>query len=111
MPEKIRFHLDENVEGAIAEGLKQKGIDVTTTPEMGLLNASDKEQVAFALAQGRVIFTHDADFLRLHQAGFEHFGIVYARQGRRLIGEILRVLLQIWESQSPESMRQHIEFV
>jgi len=33
------------------------------------MSADDEEQVAFACAQGRVIFTHDADFLRLHQVG------------------------------------------
>ncbi len=31
MAEKIKFHLDENVENAVAQGLKRRGIDVTTT--------------------------------------------------------------------------------
>ncbi|MEG3849128.1 DUF5615 family PIN-like protein [Microcoleus sp. herbarium19] len=66
MTEKVRFHLDESVESAIADGLRRRSIDVTTTPEVGLLGASDEEQVAFALVQGRVIFTYDADFLRIH---------------------------------------------
>ena len=33
----IRFHLDENVSNAIADGLRQRGIDVTTTSEAGLI--------------------------------------------------------------------------
>lgn len=111
MPARICFHLDENVDGAIAEGLKRKGVDVTTTPEAGLLGATDEEQVAFARAQRRIILTHDADFLRLHKAGVEHAGIVYMRQGQRSIGEILRGLIKIWESQTPETMCQHVEFV
>jgi len=110
MLEKIHFHMDENVDGAITEGLRRKGLDVTTTPGMNLLGATDEAQVMFALSQNRVVFTHDADFLRLHQRGVEHPGIVYAQQGKRSIGEILRSLLQIYESQSPESMRNHIEF-
>lgn len=40
MPRTIRFHLDENCSHAIAAGLRRRGIDVTTTPEAGLLNAS-----------------------------------------------------------------------
>ena len=48
MSEAIRFHLDENVDGAIAEGLRRRSIDVTTTPDVGLIGASDEEQVAFA---------------------------------------------------------------
>jgi predicted nuclease of predicted toxin-antitoxin system len=78
---------------------------------MNLLGAADEEQVVFALSQNRVIFTHDADFLRLHQQGVEHSGIVYARQGKRSIGEIVRSLLQIYASQSPDSMRNHVEFI
>jgi len=45
MPERIRFHLDENVSNAIAEGLRRRGIDVTTTPEQEVIAASDEEQI------------------------------------------------------------------
>lgn len=31
LSDKIKFHLDENVENAIAEGLRRRNIDVTTT--------------------------------------------------------------------------------
>ncbi|MBW4675980.1 MAG: DUF5615 family PIN-like protein [Desmonostoc geniculatum HA4340-LM1] len=61
MTQKIRFHLDENVSNAIAEGLRRRGIDVTTTLEAGLIGASDREQLHFALSQNRVIFTHDSE--------------------------------------------------
>ena len=64
--EKIQFHLDEQVERAIAEALRRRGIDVTTTPEARLLGATDEEQLAFAISQERVIFTQDDDFLALH---------------------------------------------
>ncbi|WP_155960363.1 DUF5615 family PIN-like protein [Fischerella sp. PCC 9605] len=57
MSRTIRFHLDENVSNAIADGLRRRDIDVTTTPEQGLISVSDEEQVAIALAEGRVIFT------------------------------------------------------
>jgi predicted nuclease of predicted toxin-antitoxin system len=49
--------------------LKRRGIDVTTTPEARLLGAIDEEQLAFAISQGRVIFTQDDDFLAIHQRG------------------------------------------
>ncbi len=57
MPETIRFHLDENVSQAIAEGLRRHGIDITTTPEVGLMAVTDEAQVEFAQQQERVIFT------------------------------------------------------
>jgi hypothetical protein len=59
MPRTIRFHLDENCSHAIAAGLRRRGVDVTTTPEMGLLGAIDEDQLAFCFAQGKVIFSYD----------------------------------------------------
>ena len=41
--EKIKFHLDESVERAIADGLRRREIDVTTTPEVELIGVSDEE--------------------------------------------------------------------
>jgi predicted nuclease of predicted toxin-antitoxin system len=59
MSGQIKFHLDENVSNAVAEGLRRRGIDVTTTPKQNLMGASDPEQLAFALEQQRVIFTQE----------------------------------------------------
>lgn len=111
MTEKIKFHLDENVQNAIAEGLRKQGINVTTTPEAGLIGVSDEEQIFFICKQKRIIFTHDADFLRLHQQGISHTGIVYSRQGSRSIGKTILSLVKIYESQTYESMANHVEFI
>jgi predicted nuclease of predicted toxin-antitoxin system len=88
----MRFHLDQHVAHAIAEGLRRRGVDVTTTADAGLLDAPDEAHVAFALREHRVIVTQDADFLRLDAADVEHAGIVYARQGSRSVGEMVRFL-------------------
>lgn len=42
MPQAIRFHLDEHVDPAIADGLRRHGIDVTTTLDAGLVRAPTK---------------------------------------------------------------------
>jgi hypothetical protein len=42
--EQIKFHLDENVSSAIADGLRRRGINATTTTEVGLIGASDETQ-------------------------------------------------------------------
>ena len=109
--EKIRLHLDEQVDRAIAQALKRRGIDVTTTPEAGLLGAGDEEQLAFAISQERVIFTHDDDFLTIHQRGLDHYGIVYCHQHSRSIGEIVRGLILIWEVLEVSDMQNHVEFI
>ena len=95
MAEKIKFHLDENVANAIAQGLKRREIDVTTTPERSLIGASDKIQLEFAKSQNRVIFTQDTDFLRINQANSNHCGIVYSYQSNKSIREIIKGLILI----------------
>jgi predicted nuclease of predicted toxin-antitoxin system len=111
MPRTIRFHLDENCHRAVAEGLKRRGIDVTTTPEAGLMSATDERQVALALGQGRVLFTPDRDFLRLHAAGVPYAGIAYCDKDTRSIGEIIRGLVLIWELLEPAEMANRVEFL
>ena len=57
MPRTIRFHFDENGHRAVAEGLIRRGIDVTTTSTAGLPGATDEQQIAHCLAEGRVLFS------------------------------------------------------
>ncbi|AFZ33643.1 hypothetical protein Sta7437_0016 [Stanieria cyanosphaera PCC 7437] len=111
MSQRIKFHLDENVSNAIALGLRRRRIDVTTTNEVGLMGASDEEQLEFALRKGRVIFTQDDDFLRLHHAGITHAGIAYCRQRSRSIGEIINTLTLIWEWVESEEIKNKVEFI
>jgi predicted nuclease of predicted toxin-antitoxin system len=111
MPRTIRFHLDEHCNPAIAAGMRRRGVDVTTTTEAGLLHASDQQHVAYALGQGRVIFTQDQDFLRIHAAGIPHAGIAYCHQQSHQIGEIIDDLTLLWEVLEPEEMRGRVEFL
>ena len=111
MTEPIRFHLDENVDSAIAQGLRRRGVDVTTTAEAKLVSASDQVQMAHAVRQGRVVVTHDDDFLALAKRGVSHAGIAYCHCASRTIGEIVDSLLIIQNCLSPEEMRNHIEYL
>ena len=110
MARTIRFHLDEHVAHAVADGLRRLGIDVTTTTDAGLVGASDVQQLAYAIANGRVMFTEDRDFLAL-AATNEHLGIAYCDQSTRSIGQIVRGLELIWEVYEPQEMRKRIEFL
>ena len=111
MPRTIRFHLDEHVDSAVADGLRRRGIDVTTTAEVGLRGADDVHHIAFMRSQHRVIFTNDPDFLRLHDQGVEHPGIAYCHQQSRSVGEIIRALEMIWEILEPEELHNEVEYV
>ena len=106
----IQYHLDQHVSGAIAHGLRLREIEVTTTFEAGLQDASDLEHIVYARTGGRVIFTQDDDFLRHHQAGIQHAGIVYSRQGARKIGEIVRYLKLLHDCLEMEDIMGPVEF-
>jgi predicted nuclease of predicted toxin-antitoxin system len=110
MARTIRFHLDEHVAHAVADGLRRLGADVTTTTDAGLLGADDLRQLAYIVAENRVFFTEDRDFLAL-AAAHEHPGIAYCDQNTRGIGQIVRGLELIWEVYEPEEMRNRIEFL
>jgi predicted nuclease of predicted toxin-antitoxin system len=62
--EHIKFHLDEHVDPDVARALRRHGIDVTTTVEAGLRTLDDLDHLDFIQREGRVVVTHDADFLR-----------------------------------------------
>jgi hypothetical protein len=111
MPRTIRFHLDEDVDPVIAQGLRRHGIDVTTSQEAGLLGALDLIQLAHAQSEGRVLFTHDDDHLKLNAQGVEHAGIAYCHRLKRSIGEIVDSLVLIWELCEPEEMANRVEYL
>jgi len=108
---RIRFHLDENVDHTIADGLRRYGVDVTVTSEVGLLRATDDVQLAFGRDNGRVIVTHDDDFLVLHSQSHPHAGIAYCSPDTHPIGYIIQALLLIWGAMEPDEMTNHIEFL
>ena len=110
MGEPIRFYMDEHVPLAISQGLRRRGVDALTVQEAGMCSATDEEQLAFALSQGRVVFTQDADFLRRHAAGAHHAGIVYAPQ-QTPVGAAIHGLMLIVEVLDPQDMIDHLEFV
>jgi hypothetical protein len=110
MSERIRFHLDENVDHAVAIGLRRRGVIVTTPRDTGLLEAADEEHLRFANEQCYVIFTHDEDYLALAKT-MPHAGIVYCHPQQRSVGQILSGLLLVWDCLTPDEMQNHIEFL
>jgi len=111
MPRTIRFHLDENCSHAIAEGLRRRGLDVTTTSEAGLLGAVDQDQLAYCLAEARVMFSYDDDLLRLAASGAQHAGIAFCQQRKRSIGDIVRGLVLIWERLDPPDLAGQVKYL
>ena len=106
----IRYYFDEHLAGAVAEGLRRRGIEVLTLTEAEMLGATDEQHFVFAREEDRTIVTHDDDFLRLATQEADHAGVVYLPQ-RRSIGETVRGLALIAGVLGAEGMRRHVEFL
>jgi len=96
---------------AVATDLRRRGIDALTVQESGRAGYPDEEHLAYALAEGRVLATMDADFLALDAAGAQHAGIVYAHPQSLTIGEWVRGLLLIHEILDPEEIAGKVEYL
>jgi hypothetical protein len=111
MPAPIKFHLDEHIHPAIAIALHAQGIDVTSTVDARLDGAADTQQLASAETQGRVLVTHDHDFLRLHGLGVNHAGIAYCHQEKYTLRQHLHLLVLLYTCYSAEEMQRRVEYL
>jgi len=84
-------------------------MDVVTSAEAGLLSVNDTQVLAHSYSAGRVLVTHDSDFLRLHGQGHVHAGIAYSEQGAPGIGRLVASLVLIYEVLEPSDMVGRIE--
>ncbi|MEK6259132.1 MAG: DUF5615 family PIN-like protein [Planctomycetota bacterium] len=110
MNRPVKFYTDEHVSRAVVRGLRERGVDVVTVPESGMLGESDEAHLTWAHREGRVVFSQDQDFLRLHAAGVEHSGIAFIRQ-EASVGEVIRGLMLIHQLLDADDMLGHVEFL
>ena len=90
-----RLHLDADASVmALVNALQARGHDVTRTPNDWMpADASDREQLLGATAQGRVIFTFNVrDFIALAKKHPKHSGILLATQSRWSLADLTAAL-------------------
>ena len=111
MARRISFYFDEHIGKAVVKGLRQRGVDVKTVAEANMRGATDDALLAFAYQEGRVLFTHDADFLHLHALGTAHAGLVYCHQQKATIGDMIFGLMLIYDLCEATDMVGALEFI
>lgn len=111
MAARVSYYLDENVQIAIAEQLRRRGINVVTARDLNLLGDEDINHLARATELGRVLCTHDTDYIRLASTGLQHAGIVLGQQDRHDIGTWVTFLMRIHNQRTPDNMRNVVEYV
>jgi hypothetical protein len=92
---KPKLHLDADAsQKALLEALRKRGHDVTRTPAAGLpFDANDDDQLLWATAQGRIIFTHNIrDFIRKIALYPHHGGILLAHRSSYSLSEQIELM-------------------
>ena len=114
---EVRLYVDEDAgESAVVQGLRARGFDVLTTFEAHRCGTTDRDQLAFAVQQGRAIYTFNvSDFSRLHREyllrGANHAGIIVLPDQRCSIGEKIRRLARFISSATAEEMIKRMEYL
>jgi hypothetical protein len=107
----IRLYFDENVETAVADQMRTRGIECVTVRDLDLLGETDESHLHRAAQMSYVLCTYDADYPRLHAEGFHHAGIIFARERSTSIGDWIRGLELICGAMTAREMKDHIEYL
>ena len=110
----IDLYLDEDVSVLVADLIRARGFNVTTTLEAGNLGCSDSAQLEYAIASRQCLLTHNrADFealgKRLFSSGQMHHGIIIAV--RRRPKEIVRRLLPVLNSRTSDEIQNQLLYL
>jgi predicted nuclease of predicted toxin-antitoxin system len=107
----IRFHLDEHVSPVVAESLRRRGVDVSTSQEARLLGETDFDQLSFATEQGRALVTCDHGFLTRHVVQSAEFGICFCEIDKYSTHQLSEALLIVAECMHEDEMRFHVQYL
>jgi hypothetical protein len=89
-----RFYSDESFPRPVVEALRLLGHDVLTAQEAGQADQQtpDEAVLAFGHARERVVLTMNRrDFIRMHNQGTEHSGLVACTEDRNFGDLALRI--------------------
>jgi predicted nuclease of predicted toxin-antitoxin system len=110
----IRLYLDEDVNVLVADLLNARGFDALSVRDAGQLQASDAEQLVYAVNHQRALVTHNrGDFEELIQTYFDtdqkHYGVILAV--RRSPQELAQRLLAILNQVTADEMESQVRYI
>lgn len=98
----IELYLDEDVDVLVADLVRARSFQATTTQDAGQTGRDDAEQLAYAVSQQKTILTHNrADFETLVRqyfaTGQTHYGIIIAvrHSPYKIVRRLLAILNQV----------------
>jgi hypothetical protein len=107
--------MDVHVRRAVTQGLRRRGVDVTTAQEDGNSRLPDHLLLDRAQDLGRAVFSQDDDMLRearrRQQHGERFAGVIYAHQLRITTGQAVRDLELIATVYEPGDLENRVEYL
>jgi hypothetical protein len=111
----IAFYTDENIHGAIIEGLRQRHVDVLRVQDDGYMERDDDEILDRATELARVLFSQDDDLLReatkRQRHGASLSSVVYAHQLDATIGQCIADLEYLAQVGAPEDFTDRVYYL
>jgi predicted nuclease of predicted toxin-antitoxin system len=111
----VKLYMDVHVRRAVTQGLRRRGVDVTTAQEDESAHLADDLLLDRAHALGRAVFSQDDDMLREARRRQNHdvpfAGVIYAHQLRITTGQAVRDLELIAKVYEPKDLENHIEYL
>ncbi|HLF79362.1 MAG TPA: DUF5615 family PIN-like protein [Dehalococcoidia bacterium] len=110
------YHDEDSLRIALIQALRRAGFDCLTVNEAEMRGRSDEEQLAFATAERRVIYTRNTRDFRLldtqwQETGRRHSGIIVLHKYPTSIGDELRAFQAMGARFSAEDMKNRLEFL
>lgn len=110
----IRLYFDHNVNRAVVQGLRLRGLDVLTAFEDGAHQLSDPELLDRATALGRVLVSSDVDLVvearRRQRAGVAFAGVLFMPRAMA-VGVCLEQLQLVTEAASAQDLVDSLVFL
>ena len=111
----LRAYADEHVHAAIVQALRARGMDVVTVQDRGREGTDDAELLTQALRDERVMLTNDTDFLalaaRCGRRGESFAPVFFWPQKRRRVGEVVRRIIRLANSQEYTAAASRVHFL
>src|SRR3990172_9246611 len=109
MPENYRLYLDQMLNLAVSQALKEQGYDTVRASEIGQARADDKKILDQAISQNRILVTldeHFGDWVVLPLS--RHPGVIRLKINPTTSENVISLLLPFLHYHSPEQFKDRL---
>ena len=108
----MKFLTDENVDVRVVNGIKKANYNIKDIKKEGMLGFKDKDILAFAIKEKRILLTHDKDFKNNPSfKNIKHEGIILLRFKNQSPDNVLKRLLSILNSKAAIKMPKNLTII